>query len=129
MKKWTLLLAIILTGSISAFASEVKFSKEQISKAGIATVMSKDPGIIKIDKVSKDIVYLSYLRPSDGKHWAYRCKVEGNRIIWASDTGRWRDHKEDSVLTYTIDGDKITIVDRFSDGSASTEIYTHKQLK
>lgn len=132
MKKhiYTFLIASFYLFSISnlVLAEEILFSKVQICKACLATVMSKDPKIIKIDKNEGDIIYLSYIRPSDKKKWAYRCKLSGSRFIWASDTGRWRDSQYDSKVTYEISGELIKITDRFNDGSASSKSFTIKQL-
>ena len=123
------LFVILYLASASALADETKFSKEQICKACVSIVMGKDPSIIKIDKTEGDVVYLSYIRSNDGTKWAYRCKLSGNRAIWANAIGRWRDSQWDSNIIYKIDGDTLQIEDRFNDGSATKESYSYNQLK
>lgn len=121
-------LLILCIASSLAVAGEKTFSKAQICKAGIAIVMGKDPSIMRVDKTKGSTTYLSYVRQSDNKKYAYRCKLSGNRIIWASSTGRWRDSKYDSKVVYKIDGETIQIEDRFSDGSGTKKSFSLKQL-
>ncbi|MCH7916342.1 MAG: hypothetical protein IH856_25445 [Deltaproteobacteria bacterium] len=131
----TKVLASILVTLACAFvlptvnaAESGTFSKAQICKAGIATVMGRDPGIMKVDRTQGGVIYLSYIRQDDGKKWSYKCKLDGNRIIWGSDTGRWRTHSMDSRLTYSVEGNQIKLVDRFSDGSATRKSLTSEQI-
>jgi len=124
-----ILFLLLSVATTVADADENTFSKAQICRAGISTVMGKDPNIIKIDKIKDQIIYLFYIRPSDKKRWAYRCKLSGNRIIWASDTGRWRDSQYDSKITYKINGENIKIKDRFGDGSVTMKSFSLNQLK
>jgi len=83
---------------------------------------------MKIDKNIENEIYLSYIRASDYKIFSYKCKIKGNRIIWASATGRWRSHASDSIITFTIEENIIIVKDKFSDGSENKEIFTLKQL-
>ena len=62
-------------------ADKSSFSHAQICKAGIGVVMGRDPKIIKVDRTESDATYLSYVRADDGKRWAYKCKIEGDKII------------------------------------------------
>lgn len=104
------------------------FSPFMICKATVSKVMGTDPHIIKKDKVSGNIVFLSYKRESDGKQWAYKCKIIGNTVVWATATGRWRDSEYDSSLTYEISGDTLIITERHTDASEGTKIFTIDQL-
>lgn len=111
--------------SVSAYAGDKgAFSENQICKAGIAKIMGRDPAIINIDRKANDAIYLSYVRKDDQSKWKYKCKLEDNRIIWGSDTGRWRSHPMDSKVTFKVSGNSIKVVDSFSDGSSSSETYS-----
>ncbi len=113
----------------NAYASEKgDFNENQICKAGIAKVMGRNPAIIKIDLVASDAIYLSYVREEDQSKWKYKCKLEGNQIIWGSDTGRWRTHPLDSKVTFKVHGNSIIVTDSFSDGSSSSETYSLDQV-
>jgi hypothetical protein len=34
--------------------------------------------------------------------WTYRCRVEGNRVVWASEPGRWRDGPKDDEIFFEL---------------------------
>ena len=95
---------------------------------GIAIVMGRDPAIINTDRVQNEVIYISYRRADDGTHWAYKCKLAGNRIIWGNDDGRWRTHEADSRITFNVKGDVINVEDRFSDGSSSNKSFRLDQI-
>jgi hypothetical protein len=121
-----LILSIVLFGCGDSGKGE--FSEQQICKATISKVMGKNPAIVKIDKISGNVINLSYIRQNDGKHWAYRCKLEGSTVIWASDTGRWRTGKYDSNITFSTNKKNLNISEKYSDGSGDDKSYSLQQL-
>ena len=104
------------------------FNEQQVCKAAISTVMGKNPSIMKIDRIKRNVTYLSYIRPDDGTNWAYRCMFDRSTVIWASDTGRWRTDKADSKITFSINGNTLTISEKYSDGSATNKSFTLPDL-
>ena len=128
MKKILIILPLMFCAPV--LASEVTVG--QICKAASAAMFGRDHKIMKLDKVEAGIAYVHYIRPNDGSRWAIKCKLIGDKVIWASDnpdsTGRWRDHSEDSTVTYAIDGKNIIITEVYSDGSSSSNSYPLKQL-
>ena len=92
------------------------FSEERICQAGIATMMARDPRTI-ITKTNDGITSLHYMREEDQTKWSWLCKLNGDRLIWATDTGRWRTHPQDEVLTYRVTGSSLSIVYAGADGS------------
>jgi len=125
-KNSLLLIGAIYILSLPVMAGE--FSVEQICKAAIGTLMGQDPKIIKILKIDSGVIDLNYIRPADGTKWSYRCKLDGNKVIWAADKGRWRVGPDDEVITYGFVSGGIEVVDTYSDGSSSKETYTAMQL-
>ena len=109
-------------------AGPSQVTNSHICKAGVATVMGRDPSIMRIDTEVGGVLYLSYVRVDDGSLWSYKCKVDGSLIIWASDTGRWRDHPADPRLSYRIQADTIHVEEKYSDGSATKKSFKLKQL-
>jgi hypothetical protein len=112
----------------STSSKKVNFTEQQICKATIAKLMGKKPSIIKIDKTSGNVIYLSYIRPFDGSHWAYRCKLEGTTAIWASDVGRWRTGQFDPKFTFSENEKNLKISVIYSDGSSDDKSYSLQQL-
>ena len=90
--------------------------------------MGRSPSIISIDRAEVGVVYLSYVRSDDQTRWPYRCKLQGSKVLWATETGRWRSDPEDSVITFTISGNTLKVVDQFGDGSANSESFVLTEL-
>lgn len=100
----------------------------QICKAGIATIMGRDPSIITPSNISGPIIGLSYIRNNDGTKWSYKCKVAGNTIIWGNSDGRWREDPLDGVVTYKVVGDSVVVSERHTDGSETVKEFGLKSL-
>lgn len=113
---------------ISQPSMAANFDQQQICRATIGAVMGRDPKIIKVSKVETGIVHLHYSRPDDGSIWEHRCRLEGQKVIWATKTGRWREHPMDEVITYAVSKTSVTIKQKFVDGSTSTKSYTPAQI-
>ena len=120
--------ALLLFSNTSTIASSAGFSEAQVCKAGIGTIMGRDPSSMKTRTTSNGVLKVSYVRPFDRKKFSYKCKIEGNRILWGNSDGRWRTHSADSKVTYRVDGELLQVTDKFSDGSASRNQYTFSQL-
>lgn len=100
----------------------------KICKAAIATMFSKHPSIILVDGIEGDMVRLSYVRSDDGTTWRYRCRISGDQIIWASDTGRWRTHPDDEKVTFKIVGNAVIINEFYKDGSTKVKTFYLSEL-
>ncbi|OLO05241.1 hypothetical protein [Salinicola socius] len=124
-KKMALMVGLLAFPAVS-FSAE--FTQADLCRAMVSATMGRDVSIIHVDRQSGGITHLSYNRPSDNSHWAMRCRLDGNRIIWATDTGRWRTHKLDEVITYEVSGDRLTITQDWGDGSASVDEFTKAQF-
>lgn len=121
---------VVATLALSACGEPDKgaFSDQQICIATIAATMGRNPSIIKIDSTQGNVTYLSYVRGDDNSHWKYRCKLEGNTAIWASDTGRWRTDQHDSKITFSVNGNELNISEKYSDGSGDTKKFDIEQF-
>jgi hypothetical protein len=71
------------------------------------------------------VLFLTYVRPIDNFVWTYRCRIEGNRVVWASEPGRWRDDpNDDKVLFEDVDsGRQLKIIENHSDGSSTKQVF------
>jgi hypothetical protein len=128
MKTTIFVVVLALIVNIS-FAENVGASEEKICIAAIATIMGRSPSIIS-SKKKNGVYYLNYTR-KDGTNWSYRCKTEGSRVVWASETGRWRVDPLDEKILYQISPDGLTvmIVEIYSDGSESVKTFSDSDFK
>lgn len=121
-------IATIVLPAESKATQAASFDQKQICRATIGAVMGRDPQIIKVSGVDSGIIYVSYSRPDDGTLWEQRCRIDGQKVIWATKAGRWRELPVDEVITYSVAGASLTINRKFADGSTSTKSYTRAQL-
>lgn len=114
-------------GTNSANAKKPDFTGEQICKAAIGTLMGRDPLSIRVTEKIGTVVHLYYVR-NDGTKWAYRCRLEGQKIIWATADGRWRTEASDEKITFRAKSGSLEINQQYSDGSSSKETFKKSQL-
>jgi hypothetical protein len=109
----------------------LSFEPEAICRTALASIMGRDPKIVRVTLVADDVLFLSYVRPIDNFVWDYRCKIRGNRVIWASEPGRWReDLKDDKVFFEILGGGKqLRIIEDHGDGSATKELFERDQIQ
>ena len=117
-----------MSGIASAQTTAVEAS--EICRAAIASVMGRDPSIMRT-RVVDNIQYVSYVRPDDGKVWTYRCRLEGNRVVWAGEQGRWRTHPSDEVITYELSpgGKSVQITEVHEDASKIRKTFPRTKLR
>ena len=118
MKYLKILLLLIATQPVISSARTV--SDENICKASIATIMGRNPSIMKIDNIQSNVVYLSYIRSNDRTRFSYKCKLEGSKIVWGNADGRWR---TEDLITFTVSGNTVTVTDNTT---SSTETFSFK---
>ena len=99
-----------------------------VCRAAIAEMMGHDLGIVTGVRRADGNVGVSYRRPSDNSLWNNLCKLDGNRVVWASMNeagiaGRWRTNKEDEVVTFVLGRAGVTINQEFGDGSTISDSF------
>jgi hypothetical protein len=128
-----LLSVSVLSGCLAPQAAvpAPAFSAEAICRAAIASITGRDPRIMRITRINGDTLFLSYLRPIDNFIWDYRCRIEGNRVIWASEPGRWREGPKDDKVSFEIigDGEQLRIIDDHADGSSTNELFDRDSIR
>ena len=92
--------------------------------------MGRDPKIVQVTRIADDVVYLSYVRPIDNFVWDYRCKVEGNRVTWATEPGRWREDPRDDKVFFEVvgAGKQLRIIENHGDGSITQELFDRDKI-
>lgn len=101
-----------------------------VCRAGISVIMNQPYNIVKLDHVSSGVHFIYYIRPIDLSTWKYRCKIEEDKIIWASnwegtpDSGRWRTSQYDEIVKFNVQENKLTITEIYTDGSKHIEDFT-----
>ena len=81
----------LLSAGISPASAAPFFEVETICRTAIASIAGRDPKIMQVTRTVGDVLFLTYVRPIDNFVWTYRCRIEGNRVVWAMEPGRWRE--------------------------------------
>ena len=117
--------------ALSVADAAPSFEPEAICRTALASIMGRDPKTVRVTRTTSDVLFLSYVRPIDNFVWAYRCKIQGNRVIWASDPGRWREAPKDDKVFFEIvgGGKQLRIIEDHGDGSATKELFERDQIQ
>jgi hypothetical protein len=111
--------------SMSPASAAPSFEVETICRTAIASIAGRDPKIMQVTRTVGDVLFLTYVRPIDNFVWTYRCRIEGNRVVWAMEPGRWReDPKDDKIFFEDVDaGKQLRIIENHGDGSSTNQLF------
>ena len=87
-----------------AASAEPAFDARAICRTAIAAITGRDLKLFQAADARDGVVALTYARPFDNFVWAYHCRLEGNRVIWADEPGRWRQEAKDDKIFFEIVG-------------------------
>jgi hypothetical protein len=122
-----------LSGCLTPAIAEAAppYAPEAICRTALASIMGRDPKLVQVTRTTGDVLFLSYVRPIDNFVWAYRCKIQANRVIWADDPGRWREAPKDDKVFFEIvgGGKQLRIIENHRDGSATKELFERNQIQ
>jgi hypothetical protein len=120
----------MLFAGLSPASAAPAFEVETICRTAIAAIMDRDPKAMKVTKAADDVLILTYDRPIDNFIWTYRCRIDGNRVVWASEPGRWREGpKDDKILFEVVDaGRQLRIIAIHRDGSRAQQLFDRDKI-
>jgi hypothetical protein len=88
------------------------FETKAVCRTAIAVLMDRDPKLLRATDAPDGVVVVTYARPFDNFVFTYRCRIEGDRVVWADEPGRWRDGAKDAKVSFEVagTGDRLRIV-------------------
>jgi hypothetical protein len=115
----------MLSASMSVASTAPSFKVEAICRTAIASIMGRDPKLMQVTRTVGDVLFLTYVRPMDNFVWTYRCRIEGNRVVWATEPGRWRDDPKDEEVFFEVvgAGEQLRIIENHGDGSSTKQLF------
>jgi hypothetical protein len=128
IRPW-LAVAISIAAPSPAFA-EGAFDARAICRTAIAAITGRDLKLFQATDAPDGVVALTYARPFDNFVWAYHCRVEGNRVIWADEPGRWRQEAKDDKIFFEIvgAGAQLRIIRNPVNGPATQELFDREKI-
>ena len=115
----------MMSAILSPASAAPAFEPGAICRTAIASITGRDPKIMKVNRTVGNVLFLTYVRPIDNFVWAYRCRIDGNRIIWATEPGRWREGPKDDKLLFEVigAGKQLRIIENHLDGSNARQVF------
>jgi hypothetical protein len=104
-----------------------RVSNTNLCRAGIALTMGR-PLQSLTGNESNGIVTVSYVRQLDSSEWSYRCRIEGDKIIWGNVNGRWRTGPADDILRYSVGASSLAVSETNSGEMIASELYPLNDL-
>lgn len=117
----------ILLASLSAASAEPAYEAKAICRAALATITGRDLKLFQAADAPDGTIALTYARPFDNFVWAYHCRLEGGRVIWADEPGRWRQDAKDDKISFEVvgNGAQLRITKTPVKGPATQELFDH----
>ena len=121
----------MLLAGLSPASAAPAFEAEAICRTAIAALMDRDPKIMQVTRTVGDVLFLTYVRPMDNFVWTYRCRIEGSRVVWASEPGRWRVGPKDDEIFFEVvnDGKQLRIIAIHGDGSRAQQLFDRGAIR
>ena len=125
-----LLALSILLASSRVASAEPPFEKKAICRTAIASIMERDPKLIQTSDAPDGVVVLTYVRPIDNFIWTYRCRIEGDRVVWADEAGRWRESAKDDKVVFEVlgAGAQLRITAIHADGTTTQQLFDREMI-
>jgi hypothetical protein len=125
-------LAVALSIAPLSFAhAEPAFDAKAICRTAIAAITGRDLKLFQAAADAPDgVVALTYARPFDNFVWAYHCRLDGNRVIWADEPGRWREEPRDDKITFEVvgNGAQLRIIRTTAKGATTQELFERDNI-
>lgn len=119
------LLALPILFAIPPASASQAFETKAICRTAIAVVMDRDPKVLQATDATDGVVVLTYARPFDNFIFTYRCRLEGDRVVWADEPGRWRNEAKDARVSFEVagTGDRLRITVSRANGPKLEQLF------
>ena len=120
----------ISIAAASPASAEQPFDTKAICRTAIAAITGRDVQLFQAADAPDGVIALTYARPFDNFVWAYHCRLEGNRVIWADEPGRWRQEPKDDKIFFEIvgTGEQLRIIKNPVNGPATQEVFDRDKI-
>ena len=120
----------IAVAAPSPASAEPAFDARAICRTAIAAITGRDLKLFQATAAPDGVVALTYARPFDNFVWAYHCRLDGNRVIWADEPGRWRQEAKDDKIFFEVigAGAQLRIIKNPVNGPATQELFDREKI-
>ncbi len=118
----------LLLASLPMAVAEQAFEPRAICRAAMAVITGRDLKLFQAVDAPDGTIALTYARAFDNFVWAYHCRLEGERVIWADEPGRWREDVKDDRISFEVLGTQLRITRTPVNGAATHEEFGRDKL-
>ena len=111
----------MLLASLQAATAEPAYEAKAICRAAMAVITGRDLKLFQAADAPDGTIALTYARAFDNFVWSYHCRLDGNRVIWADEPGRWRQDAKDDRMSFEIVDTKLRITRTPVNGAVTHE--------
>lgn len=127
--KHAFLFFLIFSVSLPVNAQKKRdLTDDQICRAAIATIFNKKVSTVSIGRIQKNIIYVSFAGEEGDKTTRFKCYLDSKEIVWATETGSYRNTDIDSVIDYETKNNILTVRETHKNGSAYRQTFDIKKL-
>lgn len=122
------ILLTILFLSPSAFAKSKELTNDHICRATISTIFDQKPEEVTVFRTQSNVIYLKFPQGEKNKVTRFKCIVQGEEIIWATEMGSYRNTGIDSNISFKEKDNVLTVKEAHKNGSVFTKTFDIQKL-
>ena len=122
-------LALVACNNNAPATKETGLNDKELCVAAMSMVMKREPFHFVVKGVMEETVYIVPAYQEIGRQNEYRCRVEGDQIVWAAKNGRWMNGRKDPKISYSLEDDALQLNQVFDTGVSRKRTFSLAQLR
>jgi len=114
--------------SLPAFAKSKELTDDHICRAAISTIFDQTVEEVEIFRTQMNVTYIKFPKSENNNVTRFKCIVQGTDIIWATETGAYRNTGIDSKVSYETKNNVLLLKEEHKNGSVFKKAFDIKKL-
>lgn len=111
-----------------SFAKSKDLKSDHICRAAISTIFDETVEDVEVFRSQLNVTYLKFPKSDENRITRFKCIVQGTDIIWATETGAYRNTGIDSKISYETKENILTVKEDHKNGSVFKKTFDIKKL-
>lgn len=129
MKIFFILSTFFLLICTPVWAKKKELGLDQICRAAISTIFDEKPEDIELFRQQLNVNYLRFPKNDKNQVNRFKCIVQGDEIIWATEMGAYRNTPIDSKITFEAKDNVLVVKEIHKNGSIFRKAFDVEKLK
>jgi len=126
--KYFFILCVITVFSLPAFAKSKELTDDHICRAAISTIFDQTVEEVEIFRSQREVIYIKFPKDEDNNVTRFKCIARDGEIIWATETGAYRNTGIDSKILYETKDNVLLVKEEHKNGSVFKKAFDIKKL-